>query len=356
MTANTRRSIQALLVFFGPYLLPRLLATYRSIRSRPASQIRPLPEKTSYALWILFFSGFIAFCSTLPTFSNENVFRATQSRLQTPAGVIMTRLAALRPLDEADERLRSVLDAGGLPARLLYARYGPAAVRDCPFASPDEIDSASAYLLYAAPDIAEPHLLHLFALAVATSGWLSGREGARWRTIASIIGIVLGVAEFWFLAAYDNKTNQRSTRLNEIDFVHWKLQVWRGLAIAAIDGLLGLAIWLEATGRAFINPPTPAEQITEHSKVLEAVLGKVRGLGVVRNGAMRSADMRQRADDYWKKEDEVMRDIFEEPEVLQAQRNAVSRLDVRRVGQEAEQFLTPLLGNVDYTQSTRYRT
>ncbi|QIW98131.1 hypothetical protein AMS68_003649 [Peltaster fructicola] len=347
------QTVQALLLFFGPWMLPRLFALYRSLRSRPASVIKPLPRRTSYALWILFASGLIAFLSTLPLFAQENVYRMTHSRLQTPAGVLMTRLAALRALTIQDERLRSVLDAGGLQASLLYARYGPAVLRDCPFAHPGELDSSTMYLLYAAPAIAMPHVLHLFALATATSGALSDHKSSQWRTIAFVAGIVLGLVEAYFLATYDDTHNQQSVRVNDIDFVHWKVQVWRGLAIAAVDGLLGWAIWLQATGRAFLAPPSAGEKLAEHTRLLETTLVKTRGLGVLRNATMRSSEMRQLNNDYWRKDEEVMRDVFEEPAVLQAQRNALSRMDITRIGREADQFVDPLIAGITHQRQQR---
>lgn len=338
--------MQTLGLFFGPWLLTRGLATYRSIRNRPVAQIKPLSTKTSYALTILFISGLLAFLSTLPFFAPENVFRVTQSRLQTPAGVLITRLRALRPITEFDERLRSVLDAGGLDARLLYARFGPDVLVDCPFATPGDIDAGRTYLFYAAPSILFPHLLHLFALGVATSGLLSGKEGARWRTVAAIAGLVLAVAEVWFIANYDDKPNVRSTRVSEIDFIFWKLQVWRGLAIAAFDGILGWVIWLQATGRAFITPPPASERLLDHQKNLERVLIRAKGLAVLRNGVCRDADLRARVGDYWLKDSEVMKDVFEQPEVLDAQRSALKRLDTVKIGREAEQHVQGILGGV----------
>ncbi|KAK5133954.1 hypothetical protein LTR08_007074 [Meristemomyces frigidus] len=340
------QSIQSLLFFFGPLLLPRVLATYRSLRSRPAAQIRALPQATSYALAVLFVSGLLAFFSTFPVFAPANIFRQTQSRLQTPAGVLLTRLAALRPLTAVDEKLRQALDSGGLDARLLYARYGPHVVTTCPFAIPGELDAGRTYLFYALPSIITPHLLHLFALGIATSALLSGKEGARWRTVAAIAGMVLAAAEVWFVANYDDRRNARSTRLNEIDFIYWKLQVWRGLAIATIDGALGWVIWLQATGRAFLSPPPVRERLLDHGKLMEGLLGKTRGLGVVRNGTVRDASMRSKVDDYWVKESEVMKDVFEEPEVLEAQRNALRRIDIVKIGREADSYVQTILGGL----------
>lgn len=327
-------------------ILPRALAYYRSLKSRPASQIRPLPAKTSYALTLLFISGFLAFLSTLPIFIPTNIFRQTQSRLQTPGGVLLTRLAALRPTTPFDEKLRQVFDANGLEAKLLYARFGPQILATCPFAQPGDLDASRTYLLYAAPTILAPHLLHLFALGVATLRGLSGAEGSRWRAAATTAGLVLGVAEVWFIANYDDRPNARSTRLSEVDFVYWKLQVWRGLGIAGVDAVLGLVIWLQATGRAFLTPTPVGERLLEHGSVVESILGKARSLGILRNGVARDVALRSKLDDYWVKEGEVMKDVFEQPEVLEAQRHALKRIDVGRVGHEADAYIDTILGNV----------
>lgn len=154
------------------------------------------------------------------------------------------------------------------------------------------------------------------------------------------------MAEFWFIANYDDRPNARSTRLSEVDFIYWKLQVWRGIAIAAIDGILGLVVWLQATNRAFLARAPMNERLLDHGKALEGILGKARGLGIVRNGVVRDAGLRRKVEDYWVKEGEVMKDVFEEPEVLEAQRHALRRIDVARVGREADTYLDTILGNI----------
>lgn len=347
---DTCLSIQSILLFVGPWLVPRAISTYRSIRSRPAAQLKPLPKKTSYALTVLFLSGLIAFLSTFPYFAPENVFRIAQSRLQTSAGVLLTRLRAVRAITAFDEKLREVLDAGGLDARLLYARFGPSVLVECPFTTPGDIDAGRNYLFYATTSILLPHVLHFFALGIATSDMLSGREGARWRTVATIAGVVLAVAEAWFIANYDDKTNIRSTRLGDIDFIFWKLPVWRGIAIATFDGILGWVIWLQATGRAFLTPPPASERLLDHAKALEGMLGRVRALGVLSNGISRDADLRAHVDGYWVKEGEVMKDVFEQPEVLEAQRAALKRMDTARMEREAQQYAQGVLGGVSVPQ------
>lgn len=334
---------QTLLILFGPWLLPRMLAFYRSIRHRPPASLKPLPKSTSYVLWILFFSGLVAFVSTLPAFAPENIFRSTSSRLQTPGSVLLTRLKALRPLTEADLKLKSAFDAGGLDAVLLYCRLGPTVLTEIPFEQPGEWE----YYLYALPSLLTPHILHLFALGVATSGSLAGREGARWRTVAIISGVMIAAAELWYVLAGDHDVhNARATRLSELNFVHWKMRTGRGLLIAAFDGLLGWIIWLQATGRAFVTPPSPAERLLEHGKVLEGLLMRSRGLSVIRNGALRDAGLRAQMNDYWVKEVEVYRDAFEDPEVLEAQRAALRRLDMSRLSRDADAAVEGMLAGV----------
>ncbi|KAH9811167.1 tail-anchored membrane protein insertion into ER membrane [Teratosphaeria destructans] len=342
-------TIQSLLLFFGPLILPRALAFYRSLQSRPPSSIRQLPPKTSYALTAIFISALLAFASTLPIFAPANVFQQTQSRLQTSGGVLLTRLATLRSITEEDQQLREFLDAGGLEAALLYVKYGPL-VASCPFARPGEIDSGRMYFFYALPSILAPHLFHLCALGVATSGRLSGKEGSRWRTVATIAGTVLAAAEVWLIADYDDRYNIRSTRLSEIDFIYWKMQVWRGLAVATMDGVLGWVIWLQATGRAFVAPLSTAHRIADHGKLLEALLIGTKGLGIIRNATVRDGGMREKVNRYWVKENEVMKDVFEQPEVLEAQRGALRRMDSVRIGRDAESYVDSILGGVQVTR------
>ena len=163
------------------------------------------------------------------------------------------------------------------------------------------------------------------------------------------------MAEIWFIANYDDRPNARSTRLSEVDFIYWKLQVWRGIAIAAIDGILGLVVWLQGTNRAFLAPTPVNERLLEHGESLEGILGKTRGLGILRNGVVRDAGLRRKMEDYWVKESEVMKDVFEQPEVLEAQRHALRRIDVARVGREADTYLDTVLGNMNVVRGGEAR-
>ncbi|KAI7095122.1 hypothetical protein KC352_g39202 [Hortaea werneckii] len=112
-----------------------------------------------------------------------------------------------------------------------------------------------------------------------------------------------------------------------------------------MDGVLGWVIWLQATGRAFLNPASTSERLADHAQALERTLTRAKGVGVLRNGAVRDAGMRGKAEEYWRKEGEIMKDVFEQPETLEAQRNALRRLDTVRVGREADAYVDSVLGS-----------
>ncbi|SMQ55935.1 unnamed protein product [Zymoseptoria tritici ST99CH_3D7] len=336
-------TVQSTLLFVGPFLLPKAIQFYRSIRYAPPSQIRPLSSTTSRALTLLFCSAVLALLSTLPLFAPENIFLATSSRLHTTGGVLLTRLAATRTLTAEDQLLRDAFDNGGLPARLLYTRYGPDVLLHNPLASAGEVGAARAFLTYALPTLLIPHLFHIFVLGIATSS-LSGTGASRWRVQALVAGLAIPAVEIALLATSDDSANLRSTRYNDIDFLHWKLRVYRGLGITLLDALLGWVIFLSATGRGFLGATMPAgERAHLTMKRLEVVGQKVGGLGVLRNSLVRDRRLGGRAADYWAKEDEVMRSLGEEEEVVRAQREALEgRIDMAKVGKESKNFVDGL--------------
>lgn len=319
-------------------LLPKVLQYYKSYRNRPASQIRPLSSKASYSLWLLFAIGLLALTSTLPFFRPENIFIKTDSYPLTPGSIILTRLRKFGDPTAADEKLCQLLDEGGKHAAHLYARYGPESLNN-PLARPDEIDSKFWHLLYAAPSILAPHLAHLFALGVATSGFLSGKEGARWRTISILVGLAVAGLEVYLVETYDLAASMRGVQAKNVPYIHWQVSIWRGVAIAVVDAVLGWMLWLQATGRAFVTPDPPIERIADSAKLLEALVHKVGALGIVRNGTMRDADLRRKVDDYWLKEQEAMADILEQPQVSQAQRNVLAKKDMGVVRRDINQFV-----------------
>lgn len=213
----------------------------------------------------------------------------------------------------------------------------------CPFG---EVGEPWGWLLYAVPGLVGWHLVHLVSLGLATSEVICGRDAAGWRTIAVLGGVGLAMLEVWAVAGYDDTTNLRSARVGEVEFLYWKGLVWRGVGLAAFDAVLGWVIWLQGTGRGFVQRKNLGERVGDQVRILEGVLGKARGLGVIRNGVGRDREMRAALERYWIKDEEVMRDVFEEPEVVQAQRKALAMVDMGKVGADAEKYVDGILGGV----------
>lgn len=328
-------------------LLPKVYQYYKSYRSRPPSMIKPLPTKASHALWILLATGLVAIISILPFFQPENIFLKTQSYPGTPGSILLKRLEKLRPTTATDEQLCEMFGESSynkpMFAESLYARYGPDALVNNPISRPDEIDAQRLFLLYAAPSMLVPHLMHLLALGIATSGLLAGKEAARWRTVAILAGLGIAGLELYLIETYDLAATMRGSKVSTVRYIYWTVRSWRGIAIATVDAVLGWVIWLQATGRAFVTPAPPIEKVAEHGKVLEVLLQKIGVVGVVKNGTMRDAGLRKKVDDYWRREQEAMIDILQEPEVQQAQRNVMAKKDMGVVGRDIGQFVDGIM-------------
>lgn len=358
---NTSCSIQSLLIFFGPILAPKILAFYRSIRAPSKHAPNPLPASAARSLNLLFFSALVFLISTLPIFTPANIFQQTQSRVQTPTLVLFTRLSALHALTPTETTLSTVFAHSGLDVRLLYLRFGPnvlasaahitplpaAAAQTAPASAPDAVN---IYLLHALPSLLGPHLLHLLVLGLVTSPLLTSTNSSpspaapRFRTPATIAGLVLAAADLAATATYDHHTNALATRSSDLVPFFWRARLFSRLAVVGVDAALGWILYLTATGRILQQPEPAAQRVEAVAKELEAVLGKMRGLGAVRNVVARDTGLRGRVEGYWVREQEVMRQVWEEREVLDAFRGAVEAADLSRLGSEAEGYVGSVLG------------
>lgn len=327
-------------------LLPKALAFYRSVRAAPrihGLKPRPLPPSTFRAILALSILAAVFLLRTLPFLAPENVFKATQSRLQIPADVLFTRLATLRPggeLTPADLALRAKF--ASLESRLLYLQFGPDVVAGCPFCGPDD---PRAYLYYAAPALLAPHLLNLFAVAACTSRLLAGgAAAAKWRAPATLAAVGLAIADAYVVASYNHSANARALRLGELDFFFWTARAWRYAGIAALDALLAAALYLSGTQRAFVSPPGPAERVEGVVRALGAVKGKVNAAGVIKNTVLRDEELRGRGNAYWGHEVRLMREMMEEREVIEGVKDALeNRIDIRSIEKDAEAYAKAVL-------------
>jgi hypothetical protein len=324
-------------------LLPKAISYYKSIRAAPAGEksIRPVPPYVNRALTILFAVSLFSLISTLPFFSPENIFAVTQSRIQVPIDVLFTRLSSLRThgLTDFDNLLRQKLIS--LESRLLYFQYGPDAIANCLFCKAED---PTSYLYYGLPAILTPHLFSLCVLALVTSGLFVGPEGAVWRTSATIGAITLAIAEVWMVSTYEHQGNARATRIEDIDAFFWKMRIYRGVAIAALHGIVGWLMYLSSTNRAFGTPPSASERIEGSLKHLELARSKVNATGVMRNTISRDPALRARTQAYWVDEGRMMGEYMEDREVVEGVNNALeNRINIATISKDADIYAHNLM-------------
>ncbi len=345
-------SLKTLLFTLGPLFLPRLITYYRTQRTATVTVTSPVPRIPTSpqiypALNLLFLTSLLALLSTLPVFSPENIFTLTSSRLQTSNDVLFTRLSLLRPnmsLTDADAQLKPRL--ASLDSRGLYLAYGPDVLTYCPFCKSDD---PLSYFYYALPSVLLPHLLHLLALGLATSSAISGKFGSRWRTIASILGAGLAMAECYLFLTYEWKANARLTRPDHLTHFYWRMRTFRGVGIAVSSALLAALVWASSTNRIFVIPPSAAERMESSMKVLDNVRGRLSATGIVRNAMVRDEGLRRRGEGYWKREGVVMQEVMGEREVVEGLRGALEsgRVQVGRVEEEARRYVEGVMGGAD---------
>lgn len=327
-------------------LLPKAIRYYRrySANSSRGQPIRPVPAPVSRALAILFAVSLVAFVSTLPIFSPENIFAKTYSRVQIPVDVLFARLAAIRPhgLTALDSELRAKLVS--LESKLLYLKFGPDAIVNCLFCSPEEQRS---YVYYQIPAILAPHLFNIAVLALATSGLFVGREGKVWRKYATLSAIFLIVADVFSLFHYEHQDNAKATRLEDLNMFYWNSRMYRHAAIAGLDAVLGLVLYLSSTNRAFAAPIPPAERLETTARRLESLRSKLMAMAVVRNTVNREGDLRGRTQAYWAHEGVFVGEMMEDREVMESVNNALeSRVDMNVITADAEDYAKSVMGNL----------
>ncbi|KAI5275041.1 hypothetical protein E4T47_01866 [Aureobasidium subglaciale] len=334
-------TIQSALLFFGPMLLPRVIAFYRSLRAPTNAQRVPVSPEASRALNLIFASAVVSLIFTLPYFTPNNIFSNTGSRLQTPTNVLFNRLAGLTPQDET---LRNIFSTGGLEARLQYLRFGPEVLCNCPLVDdPKAHDVGTNYLICALPSLLKTHLMHLLFLGLATSTIIGGTSAARWRTAAILSAIAVMIADVSSVATYEHQRNARAATFGEVENFFWTRYLVSHLSICVVDAVLGLAIWASATNRAFVVPPSPALILEAQTKAFEKSLAKFRSLSAVRNVVMREAGFRNRVSDYWRQEGDIMHEVLEERDVVEAMNEVLAKMDVDGVTNEADAFVNQFM-------------
>ncbi|KAI1487937.1 hypothetical protein F5X96DRAFT_647806 [Biscogniauxia mediterranea] len=339
-------TLKSLLIFFGPILLPKAIGFYRSIRhapQQPGLSVRPLPPLALRGISIIATAALVFLVVSLPVFAPENVFARTQSRLQIPTDVLFTRLSALRPLSSGEGGVDAALRAKfvNLESRLLYLQFGPSVLADCPFCAADEPRS---YLYYALPSLLAPHLVNLGALSLATSGPVSGPDGARWRSLAAIAAALGAALDVYVASSYNYQLNARAARLAELDMFFWSSRAWRGVWLACLDALVAALMYLSATRRAFARPPGPAARVEAVTRQLLATKSRLNAVGIVKNTAIRDEELRGRAQAYWQHEGRLMREVMEERDVVEGVNDALqNRINIQDITRDAETYAANVL-------------
>ncbi|KAF1960477.1 hypothetical protein CC80DRAFT_489606 [Byssothecium circinans] len=340
--------LHTLLIIFGPFVLPKVIQLFNTSRAVSRSiPVRPTPPKVQRALNLLFASVVVYLVLSLPRFSPENVFMKTGSRLQIEANTLFSRLSALRELDEDDGRLRERFAT--LPSnKLLYLAFGPDTLLNCIWCTTSEGGKDQLnYFLYSLPKLLIPHLAHLVVLGLSTSS-LVGPEGSRFRIHATIAGLVLMVSEAWYLGTYDLSLNRRARVLQDIDFVHWKLRIYRYISFVVVDSVLGAVLWLTSTNRWLAKPPSMAQRLESATKSAEDTLNKLRALGLVNNSVHRDPALRHMRNSYWETEGQIMSETVQDEEVMEPMNRALAQLDMEglkgRVGEVADGIVAAIDG------------
>jgi len=329
-------SLISLFVWIAPWLIPRALAFFRSIRasSRPGL-IRPTPPKVKLCLNVLYAFILVSLVRTLPWFSPLNIYKETNSRLAIPTSVLFNRLLSMRtnglsPLEIGlkDKYFESSTDFG-----LLYAAYGPDVMANCAWCSTASTDT---YFMYAFSSILAPHLYHILILGLITSSFFSGPEGARWRIYATAMGAFLAAIELGLVLRNDWKLNTTKRSLSDVDFFYWRLRMYRLLSFAVADALLGWAIWLTSTNRWLVKPPPVSQQIQYATVALNLARNKVTLLSRLRNAVIYDEQLHSTSVNHSLQEPRQMAEIEQERDVVDAKRLALSRMDIDRIRNEAQ--------------------
>jgi hypothetical protein len=339
------KSVHSLLIIFGPFLLPKVVNLFNTARaSARSAPVRPTPPKVQRALNLLFVSAVVFLVLSLPYFSPENIFLKTQSRLQIEPNVLLARLRLMRPLTDQDEVLREKF--GSVQNKLLYLTFGPDTLINCIWCSTGEGKDVQNYLLYSLPKVFTPHIAHLAVLGVATSS-IVGSEGSRFRTHATIAGLLLMVVEAWFLGTYDINSNKRAKTLQSIDFVHWRLRVVRYLSFAAVDAALGFVLWLTSTNRWLAKPTSIAERLEMTTRQVELNMAKMQALSLLTNSINRDPGLRILREAYWRQEGHEMAEAVQDEEVAAHINAAVEKMDMPTVNGQIDHAADSVLAAID---------
>lgn len=336
------QNVHTLLIIFGPFLLPRMLDWINVARASSRSvPVRATPQRVQYALNLLFFSAVVCLALSFSRYAPENIFLKTQSHIRTETSVLFARLRHMRPLTDEDEALRTKF-SWSVRNKLLYLAYGPDTLLNCVWCTTADGSDQQNYFLYPLPKIITPHIFQLAVLGLATSS-LVGAEGSRFRTHATIAGLLLMVVEVWYMSTYDISLNKRAKFVQDLDSAHWRVRFLRYIAFALVDMGLAFVLWATSTNRWLAKPVSIAERIETTTRTAEDTFNKMRALALLTNSVNRDSALRGVREEYWTTEGQVTAEVVQDEVVTEQINAAISKLDFNalegRVGEVADGIL-----------------
>ncbi|KAI9728752.1 MAG: hypothetical protein M1828_002858 [Chrysothrix sp. TS-e1954] len=170
---------------------------------------------------------------------------------------------------------------------------------------------------------------------------IGGPDSARWRTLTIMAAATLALMELWETYGYERTLNSRATRPTDIDFFYWRMQTRRGLQFAAFDALLGWLMWLSATNRFFVQPPSTLDKLGQACRSLEQGQICLSVAGDVRGAVAQNDGLRTKLAGFWDEE----RDVYQEQDVVNGTRAALSRADIQSLTTAAERRSHHIMGN-----------
>lgn len=344
------KSVHSLLIVFGPFILPRLFDWVNVARATSRSvPVRPVPRRVQQALNLLFVSTVVCLVLSLSRFAPDNIFLQTQSHIRTETSVLFARLRHLRQLNDEDDALRTKFNYGARN-RLLYLAYGPDTLLNCVWCAVADGNDQHNYFLYALPKIAMPHILHLGVLGLATSS-LVGSEGSRFRTHATIAGLLLLVVEGWYMGTYDILANKRARLLQDIDSAYWRVRFLRYITLALVDMGLALVLWATSTNRWLAKPVSLAERLELTTRQAEETLNKLRALGLLTNSSNRDPALRGLKEGYWKMEGQVTAETEQDEAVAEHIKTTMTKLDFGALNGRVSEVADGILRGLDSLRS-----
>lgn len=335
--------MQTVVLLLGPVVLPKLIATIRSLRAGGSNASpKVLARSARLSINILVAIIIVALASSFQYFQDENIIRAVGARLlMTPSDVLSHRLELLR-LKQGFDRLQSddtkLLDfLKSRDGRLLYATFGPKPILNCTWCS---ISNPTTYLYYAIPTIALPHVVHVALLGLITSTSLSA-EGKTFRIHATVAGIGVALGEMILLYNFELPINTRAIKQDDVIWYHWRLRAYRGVLIAALDSALAIILYLHHSGRYGLNRVTDREKIEAITNSLDSTIGNVRMGLFVKSASVRSGSISKRAMEFW--DNELLEKKTVSAEVEEARASVLERVNEDLMTDEAFKFISALL-------------